>query len=190
MDYLLTRFFEEEDAAALFELALAIEKTRFEGVVGPLVGALNDANVGRRRGAARALGWLFGTPCSVRGRALAQVLGDASQPSIVRETAAEGLAYAWYRGAVPVLISASKDPVAWVRFWSVFALGHYLDDWQAIGALEAALEDRVHPGGGYWPIWLEALGILGTRRVGNYWERMMEEIGRGTDPNWAEYFGG
>lgn len=76
---------------------------------------------------------------------------------------------------------------------AVFALGSFLERdgyvrQEVIAALEAAIEDRVHPGGSYCPIRLEALAMLGIHRLGEYERRKKEEAAAGADANWVNFY--
>jgi hypothetical protein len=72
------------------------------------------------------------------------------------------------RKAIRPLIEASTHDSAELRFWCVFALGHYLScsfgrrraPLAVVRALEARLQDHESPEGNWWPVRLEALAAL------------------------------
>jgi HEAT repeat protein len=182
VDFLLQEFLHAEEEMRGYTAAQALETVPDEAVVGALIRALGDPQVWRRRAATRTLGWLYGTSKRRRGRALARVLADHAQAAIVRETAAEVLAYVDFPKAVPTLVAASRDSGVWIRFWAVFALGSYWECPAARDALVEALKDEAHPGGSYWPVGLEALGQL--RMNGMKCEGVIV-----TDAKWLDCYG-
>jgi hypothetical protein len=94
---------------------------------------------------------------------LIRVLGNHQETSSVRGQAAEGLGLLNKRKAIEALIEGSVDCSAEVRFWSVFALGHFVrrrkTPTAVVRALEARLDDH-EAYKDYWAIRLEALAVL------------------------------
>jgi hypothetical protein len=132
---------------------------------------------------------------------LISLLRDRQETPSIRGQAAEQLGIAGKRKAIGSLIECSADDSAEVRFWCVFALGHFLSPIhrppiRVVRALEARLEDSgMVPG--YWVVGLEALAMLariGTRHTVR--DRFTETLLRAfQDPlknpdlwQWAAYY--
>jgi HEAT repeat protein len=188
---LLKQFFEQKRYEDLMETAMVVEDTGDLLVSEPMINALQDSNIDRRRAAARVLGWLrvSGRAATVHRnsavRALTNVVTDRKQPVAVREEAAESLAYLYSPSAIPALISVLDDPDVRIRFWAVFALGS-IRNWRTgiqldptvVPALESKLEDNETPPGKWWPVGKEALAMLGHMNPAakDYKRRLEEEI--------------
>ncbi len=104
---------------------------------------------------------------------LLRVLADRSESSITRGDAAELLRFTRKPKAIKALVEFSEDPSAEVRFWCVFALGHFVRRRKTrlavVRALEARLEDLEYPDIiGFWPVGLEALAMLRRCRQTRY----------------------
>lgn len=161
---LVAQFFTLRDKLELWQTALTIESLSDVRCVASLIPALHDENPDRRHAAARALGWI-GQSGGPAVTALVDALQDTSQPTAVREEAAESLAYLNSNRAIPALISALHDPAVQVRFWSVFALGSIRSrksrriDPRVIPAIESMLDDHETPTG-WWPVSKEARDML------------------------------
>jgi HEAT repeat protein len=162
----LDLFFGQTEADEALQAGLLLEKHADLASVPLLIEALHDENPHRRRGAARALGWIRRAG-NRAAEALVEVVVDKSQPEAVRETAAESVSYRHYRKAIPALISVLDDPSPGVRFWVCFALGTLGQSWsrqsdaEAIRALERMLADEeIAPG--WWSVRREALGMLAS----------------------------
>lgn len=186
----LELFFQQTEKDDLFITALTLEHLSDLRAVQPLVRALlEDENPHRRRGAARALGWM-GWPGRAAVRALGRCVADPVQPQPAREEAAESLSYVGTRETIDALISALSDPDAGLRFWAVFGLGgtyRRCGDNRCVAALESMLGDNeVAPGNCWWSVGKEALAMLGTspRRPADYRSRLEAQIQQVlTDPN-------
>jgi hypothetical protein len=203
---LLAQFFELSGSDELYQMALILERSDDARALQPLIGALEDGDPGRRRAAARALGWMrkAGTRAVIP---LAHLLTDASQPVEVREEAAESLANSRSKTAIPALVSTLSDPYVGVRFWSVFALGgvsQFLKPGRperraAVEALESMLADEAVPPGNWWSVGRESLAMLAKFHVREkqFEDQTAREIRRimddpaasPEDRRWAECYG-
>jgi HEAT repeat protein len=180
---LLQLFLSQAEDPDVLETALTIERLNDPGLVPALVQALHDNNPHRRRGAARALGWIQGAGPRAAG-ALVRVVLDATQPAFVREEAAESLASYEYRWVVTRLAEALQSADPGLQFWIAFALGsrrgsgpHWiLTRGVARTALESLLSVEAEPEG-WWPVRLEALAMLDGLSP-EYSERMEAELQR------------
>jgi HEAT repeat protein len=195
---LIDLFFAQKEKTELWETALAIEWFGEHAAIRRLIPALRDENSHRRHGAARALGWLPGANPRA-AKVLVQALLDKSQPPMVREEAAQSLAYVECPEAVPALISVLDEADARLRFWAVFALGARRTpraDPRAVAALERMLSDEGVPPDGWWAVGKEALAMLGDLAP-EYRVRLDREIRRvfgnpnsaPEDRRWAELYG-
>lgn len=100
---------------------------------------------------------------------LMNLLSNRAEKPCIRGEAAECLARLNAPRAIKALIRGSRDPSPEVRFWCVFALGHFAATGRkrlpraGVRALEARLEDRDSPeSNGFWPIRWEALAMLAS----------------------------
>lgn len=202
---LLEQFFSlERKKDELWEIALTLEHLRDRHAVAPLISALKDLNQGRRKAAARALGWIS-KPGIRAVDALIDALSDPSQPPAVREEAAESLAYLHSSRAIPPLISGLSDSDVRIRFWAVFALGSIRNrrtfchsDRRVVPALERMLTDHAIPPGDFWSISREALSMLAglDPPEAPYADQLNDEINRviadpkstAADRRWAEFY--
>jgi hypothetical protein len=158
---LLQLFFSQTKDPDVLETALTIERFNDRKLVPALIRALQDDNPHRRRGAARALGWIRGAGARAAG-ALVSVVLDRTQPGFVREEAAESLASYEYRWVVRRLAEALPGAEPGLQFWIAFALGSpRRRDIRgfACPALESLLSVDAEPEG-WWPVKLEALAML------------------------------
>jgi len=203
VDELLTQFFSQTEKSELWETALTLEQFEDEHAIRPLISALSDHDVDRRRAAARALGWMPRTR-TCAARALSEALTDVSQPVSVREEAAESLAYLSSRSSIPPLISVLDDPSVQVRFWSVFALGSIRNRRsghsypEVIAPLEAMLSDHHSLNETWWTVAREALAMLGqlVPPVPKWNDRFRQELTQATeavdataeDRRWAQFY--
>jgi HEAT repeat protein len=194
---LLRLFAQQTDPVDLYTTGLTMEMLRAPALVSPLIKALlHDENPGRRRAAARALGWMQ-PPSRKAARALAECLADRTQPQPVRVEAAESLAYAGNRSTINALISAIDDADVAIRFWAVFGLGSSCGaETRAAKALESRLNDDKFPPG-WWSVGKEALAMLGRVMrppLAEYSKRLRDEINcvlsdptsSDEDQRWAE----
>jgi hypothetical protein len=104
---------------------------------------------------------------------LLRILSDRSESPVTRGDAAELLTFTRKAKAIRALVEFRKDPSAEVRFWCVFALGHFVrrrkTPLAVVRELEARLGDLGYPDiVGYWPIGLEALAMLQGCRQTRY----------------------
>ncbi len=106
---------------------------------------------------------------------LVHVLTDRSETPITRGDAAELLLLtrSKKRKVIEALVNFSADPSAEVRFWCVFALGHFVRRRKTrlavVQALEARLGDLEYPDiVGFWPVGLEALAMFQGCRQSRY----------------------
>jgi len=203
VDELLTQFFSQTDKSDLLETALTLERFEDERAIRPLISALSDHNVDRRRAAARALGWMPRTRSCV-AKALSEALTDVSQPVAVREEAAESLAYRSSRSSIPSLISVLHDPSVQIRFWSVFALGNIRNRRnghsypEVVTPLETMLSDHHSLNEKWWTVAREALAMLGqlSPPIPKWKEQFRQELRQATetvdataeDHRWAQFY--
>ncbi|MBI4906760.1 MAG: HEAT repeat domain-containing protein [Acidobacteria bacterium] len=185
LPFLLERFTQAQDLGELFELARAIEYLRDPRAITPLIAALQSGHPGHAQAAAYALGWLRPTVRSTQ--ALITALADPTQPEMVRQQAAESLAYHDSTRAIPALISELANPAVSIRFFAVFAFGSIARfrprQWEAVRrALEPLLDDHAVLQG-MWSVSLETLAMLGPLDA-RYAEQLAAELRRiEADPN-------
>ncbi len=165
----LDKLFDAADWQEVVDPAREISVANDPADVPRLLTALHDPLEARRWGAVYALG--FNRRDGRIVRPLIRVLLDGEETPRVRSQAAECLGYLAKRKAIKPLIQCSADESVDVRFWCVFALGHYLSRWNrvplaVVRALEARLDDDAAPKyGHWWPVGEEVRAALRARRL-------------------------
>lgn len=189
---LIGRFYLATNENDVLNAACLLRNESEANLVPTLIAALQDHWEPRRFGAALAL--CFKTDRRIL-RPLIDVVGDARHSSRTRCMAAESLGYLGRRKAIPCLLDGSRDTSSDLRFWSVFALGKFLDRRRCGRTVEQALEARLGDHEelegylqGYWSVSLEALAMLGSRGscyrryrlpdVKGYESRMRQQLDR------------
>lgn len=134
---LIGRFYLATNENDVLNAACLLRNESEANLVPTLIAALQDHWEPRRFGAALAL--CFKTDRRIL-RPLIDVVGDARHSSRTRCMAAESLGYLGRRKAIPCLLDGSRDTSSDLRFWSVFALGKFLDRRRCGRTVEQALE--------------------------------------------------
>jgi hypothetical protein len=163
MDILMERFLAAETTDEINDAADKVFYNWKPAYVWGMISAVDDPQEMKRLHAVYTLGWRHdrrAVPCLIR------VLGNQQETSNVRGQAAESLGILRKRKAIAALVEGSRDPSPEVRFWCVFALGHFVRKRKTPAAVARALEARLGdletPDGGrfYWAVGLEALVML------------------------------
>lgn len=159
----------------LASLVMSLELSEEEKVplVGAIVKRLRDEEIGVRREAAYALGWLND---EVATDGLLQTVANEKEDVIVRGFAAEALSNLFafgdqrkrnFKRAATALTSLLSDPAPEVRFWASFALGNMRYK-GALPQLErlAASDTALCPG--WWSVQDEASDALTAIHTGSW----------------------
>ena len=155
------------------EAAVALSRLESKRAVGPLLKQMARGRaVEQREAAAYALAFMFGVMLDAdyaarMSAAFVAVLTDRAEAPAVRAQAAEGLGNLHdmddqrrrvFRQALRALLDALDDPVAEVRFWACFALGH-MRSRSALPALRrVAADTTLLPG--WWAVGEEATNAI------------------------------